>query len=558
MILTKSKPSPTAATSPKSAGAKTANPAPSPSNGATNAGSAAASAPSKAGGASPADVATALALERAREVLRNGGTKEEATAAAKEVARTILQKQQQAQAATQQRQRVGGAGVTAASPRGKMGMKRRGQGLPPASPAGANRTGFMSKFRKKKAKSKSSPGGTASKGTAAGLTVERAGRARTPSPSPAAARDDVESTVSKASDRRDTIAPASDKAEKDTKGGVFKRTRSLGVRKGKNDRAGNSVSSNNSSTGSGTVGKKGTKAAAKSKGGKSAKAAASAKTTPLRAPTADSWATSGSYTTSGEYSESYSYHENEAGTFVSQDVSVYEGGIPSVFIGSNPSQDVSVLGGDGGLAEGDPWAKRVGIDALAVDLLSLENIMDVVDKAIYPETKEEKAKKAAEANKRAKEEKAKEEKRAAKKAAEDEANIREQLVRVDSGADRSLDESAGCWLTRAFCCGPVCGPSFCGSNSLETNSLTMVSQRALCVFGHFSIPRDMCQLNFHHPFPRIVSTHRGRRSQPPTTPPTTRPTAPCRAPSARAGTTRRPPPRTTRRSRPSTTTATRA
>ncbi|EJK52103.1 hypothetical protein THAOC_28662, partial [Thalassiosira oceanica] len=55
----------------------------------------------KAGGAagrSPTDVATALALEKAREVLRNGGTKEEATAAAKEVARKILQKQQ-AQAA---------------------------------------------------------------------------------------------------------------------------------------------------------------------------------------------------------------------------------------------------------------------------------------------------------------------------------------------------------------------------------------------------------------------------------------------------------------------------
>ena len=322
MILTKSKAANAAATAPKAAGAKQASPPPS------------AAPAGKAGGdgRSPTDVATALALERAREVLRNGGTKEEATAAAKEGAREILQKQQ-AEAAAKQK-RPAGAGAT---------RRRTGAGGLP--PAGAIRTGFMSKFRKrrggnKKSKSKGGGAGAGAMPTAAGLTVESAGKA------PAeAARDDVETApgASKASDdKREGSAPsqASDKGEKE-KGGVFKRTRGLAARgkKKADSETGSSDKEQNDDSGKG-------------KGKKNAKSVrwGFRPNTPESASVA--WTSyDHSYTTSGESpgeEDSFGYDENptfmsENPTFmsqVSQDVSIYEGAIPSVFIRSNISQDV--------------------------------------------------------------------------------------------------------------------------------------------------------------------------------------------------------------------------
>ena len=136
-----------------------------------------------------------------------------------------------------------------------------------------------------------------------------------------------------------------------------------------------------------------------------------------------------------------------------------------------PPRYASVLG-DGGaegpITDGDPWAKRVGINAHAVDILSLENIMDVVQQGIFPETEEEKREKER-ARKKERAEEAEEEDSAAKKAAKDEAMVASQLEGADI-TDQSLEGNEGNWFTRALCCGPVCG----GNNSYD-GTTTMVS-----------------------------------------------------------------------------------
>ncbi|EJK49476.1 hypothetical protein THAOC_31645, partial [Thalassiosira oceanica] len=142
----------------------------------------------------------------------------------------------------------------------------------------------------------------------------------------------------------------------------------------------------------------------------------------------------------------------------------------------------------GPVVDGDPWAKQVGINALAADLLNLENIMDVVDQAIYPETREDKARKAAEKARKESADAREEEERAAaaKKAADDEAMVASQLVRADSNADQSLEGRGGNWLTRALCCGPACG----GSNSYGTSSTTMESTIATADYTAGSTVQD--------------------------------------------------------------------